>query len=173
MDLCGLARLLYLNQGIAEVLSRGGWDITRLATLHEAEEDAVYGLLDWLGRQVGDDEEVETGEVHDLISAAHEAARVAWAAEGIESGADLYVDAWKAKREYELTQIRDRRIKEVAKLIPVRGKAKREHWPSCRERKLEAAGDDHNQRERIESDERDRWHHEAEQGPGHGRLLQG
>ena len=157
MDLCDLARLLYLDQGLAEQLGRGGWTITRLATLHGAEDEALMGMLDWLERECGGAEGVDTGELYDLIKAAHEAAKVSWTAEGAGGSADLYVASMQARREKELTAIRTKKIDEVAKLIPAKGTALRVKWPSCREKRLAAAGADENQRESIEKDERERW----------------
>ena len=139
MDLCELARVLYLDQALAERLSRGGWSVTRLATMQDAEEEALFGLMDWLERTAEEDQTTDTSELHDLIKAAHEAAKVAWAAEGSGSGADLYVAAMQARREKELTAIRDRRIGEVSKFIPMKGTAARAKWPSCRERRLALA----------------------------------
>ena len=176
MDLCDLARLLYFDQGLAEQLGRGGWTITRLATLHGAEDEALMGLLEWLERECSGADGVDNGELYDLIKAAHEAAKVSWAAEGTGGGADLYVASMQARREKELTAIRAKKIDEVAKLIPAKGTALRVKWPSCREKRLAAAGADENQRESIEKDERERWVREytqARRRPGHGRDLRG
>ena len=115
------------------------------------------GLVSWLERHVEDGVDVEMDPVHELICAAHEVARARWMAEGAGGDSELYVASMSARRDMEKMVALGRRHQEVTRVIPRAGKAVRERWPSCREMRLAAAGENQDMTENIEKGERERW----------------
>ena len=132
-----------------------GWNVQRLGTLHDIEDEVLGGVLHELEGRLGHPVEAEV--LIGLIEVCHAAADVAWRIEGKTSGAELLVAHEQKKLQDKLNEWREFSKGKVLDVVPLKGTAKVTRWPTRLQRKLNEAGDNQALRESAEKQERVRW----------------
>lgn len=157
-DMDSLTLLAGLSQApldLAEGLEALGWNVTRPGTIEEDDEEtldeACLVLRDRVKRPV------MISQVKSLVGIARAAAEVAWRVEGKSPDADLMMAHAASMLQRKINERRAQETERVAGLIPRKGTAKVDRWPSRYAKKLDLAGDNSTLRESVERSERARW----------------
>ena len=178
--LVGLGGLCGCPLEVPRILEGMGWNVQRLGTLHDVEEEVLGEVLHELERRLGHPIEAEV--LIGLVEVCHAAAEVAWRIEGKTSGAELFVAHEQKKLQDKLNEWREYSRGKISDVVPVKGTAKIVRWPTRLQRRLNEAGDNQALRESAEKQERIRWSKElknllldgrcpAVQGEDPGREL--
>ena len=81
-----------------------GWNVQRLGTLHDIEDEVLGGVLQELEGRLGHPVEAEV--LIGLVEVCHAAADVAWRVEGKTSGAELLVAHEQKKLQDKMNEWR-------------------------------------------------------------------
>ena len=140
---------------MARALEEMGWNVQRLGTLGDKDEEMIAAVLLSVEEKLGVSMEAEP--LIALIEVAATAAEVAWRVEGATSGAELLVAHEQKKLQDKLSEWRTLSAGRLMEKVPVKGTAVVPRWPTRLQRKLQEAGDDQRLRDRAEKEERSRW----------------
>lgn len=150
-----VAALTGKSPDLAGRLVTRGWSVQRLGTLADLDEHSLEGVA--LGLEEADKRPVDMEELRGLIEVSAVAAKLAWEIEGRSPNAELLIAHMARELEIKINEQRKEAMKNLRDLIPRKGKAKIERWPTRLEKKLYRAGDDQDLRAKAEKDERTRW----------------
>ena len=156
-----LAGLCGVPAKMAEGLEKLGWNVQRLGTLDDGDEETVGAVIASLEEHLK--EGVSGEELLKLVEVASKAAKVNWRVEGKSPEADLLVAHATSELFDKVGQMKKLADKKVVDLVPKFGTAKLDRWPTRLSKKLNMAGDNPALRESIEKNERTRWIKELRQ----------
>ena len=154
-SLVTLAGLSGLPLGMARSLEEEGWNVQRLGTLDDNDEDMVSVVLTSLEAKAGCSLDPEP--LLALIETAGKAVEVSWNMEGRSSDAELAVVPHQKNLQDKLNWWRNRVVEKLSADAPKKGTAKVVRWPTKLQRKLNEVGDDARLRDRAKKEERSRW----------------
>lgn len=159
ISLISLGDVLGCDPRLTGALTRLGWNVARLATLKDDEDDGemIELLMLNVHDSVDDGYKVHAGELTELIAGAQSMAQTGWATEGRLGGSDLVESSCLARAAERLVGLRKENAVGIHAKIPARGKAPRTRWPTRIGKRLAQVEDDAAQREIVERDERERW----------------
>ena len=155
-DMALVCSLAGLTAEETRAMERGGWTVTRLATLEGCEKEILEAVI-WRVQQQLDTFDLEMGKLRDLVnrSSIRAKTRHAWDA---KRGSQDLLDAHVAhQREVRRKVFGDLVSEDVKSRVELVGSAKRARWPTRLSMKLHIASSDLALRELAEKQERDRW----------------
>ena len=157
-----LAGLIGVPLPIARGLEELGWNVQRLGTLDDKDEEMIAAVLKSLEDKLGMG--VDAQPLLGLVEVAAKAAEVSWRVEGNTSGAELLVAHEAKKLQDKMNEWRTVAESKLREAIPRRGTAKVVRWPTRLQKKLQEIGtDDQRLRDKVEREERARWVRELRQ----------
>eukprot|EP00435_Cladocopium_sp_Y103_P069397 s861_g33.t1 len=146
--LVGLGGLSGCPLEVVRALEELGWNVQRLGTLHDEEEEVIGVVLQSLEEHLRSPIDVQV--LLGLIEVCNAAAQVAWKVEGSTSGAELLVAHEQRRLQDKLNEWRQVAKKSLLEKVPAKGTAKVTRWPTKLQRRLNAAGDNQNLRDAAE-----------------------
>ena len=154
-SLVALASLSGCPPEVGRVLEGLGWIVQRLGTLEDAEQE----LLDKVAMSMEEKtrQPVDMAVLSTLIDVAAKAAKISWNAEGRSGDAELLVTHLAKEMEDKMNAHRLAAAERLRQMVPRKGKAKVQRWPTRLHRRLNEAGDNQALRESVERNERNRW----------------
>ena len=154
-DLLVLAGLSGCPLPIARGLKDLGWNVQRLGTLGEDDEELIGVILQSLEEKLG--VPLDPQPLIGLVEVSRKAAEVSWRVEGRGSDAELLVVHHQKKLQDKMNEWREFSRERLSLEIPSKGKAAVVRWPTRLAKRLEVAGSDQALRENAEKGERARW----------------
>ena len=156
MDLEVLADVVGLNRELASALKSQGWKVTKVGALNGMEVEVKDSIRIGL-ELVTPGLLIDPSDLDDMIQAADAAAQTVWSVHGGLRDTDLALAHRMKKSQERLTEIRKKRMEDIAKKVELVGKAPRTTWPTRLSKKLAGVGDDPNLRAEVENKEREKW----------------
>ena len=154
-DLVVLGEVTKCDVDVAKGLVGLGWNVTKLGALVGEEGYVLEEICDKVAALLG--RPVSVRDLQALALAAEASAKLIWKGEGCSSSAALLVASELKKAEDSLNVLRRIQQEAIAKVVPRKGSAALTRWPTRREKRLSAAGDNLALREGVEKSERNRW----------------
>ena len=154
-DLVVLAGLSGCPLVLAKGLKELGWNVQRLGTLGDQDEELIATALRSLEERLG--MPVDPQPLLGLIEVAAKAAEISWRVEARTSDAELLVIHHQKKLQDKMNEWRAIAQEGLNLAVPEKGKAPVARWPTRLAKRLNSAGQDQRLREKAEKDERSRW----------------
>ena len=154
-SLVALSSLSGCPPEVGRVLEEIGWNVQRLGTLDDADEESIEAVATSVEEKMR--KPLDVAVLLALIEVAAKAAKVSWQAEGRSGDAELLVAHMVKEMEDKMNLHRRAAAEKLRQMVPRKGKAKVQRWPTRLHRRLNEAGDNQALRESVERNERNRW----------------
>ena len=143
------------NVDAARALVEAGWNVTRLGALVGEADDILEEICLKISGRLA--EELTVRQLKAIALTAEGSAKMIWRTEGATNGSELLVASELKKMEERLNYVRNIQQEMIAAVVPRKGTAVVTRWPTRREKRISAAGDNAALREGVERSERERW----------------
>eukprot|EP00438_Fugacium_kawagutii_P021417 Skav230575 [mRNA] locus=scaffold971:157894:160071:- [translate_table: standard] len=150
-----LAGLAKCPADLAQGLEDLGWNVTRLGTVEDGDQETLDEICLALRAKVG--RMFAISDLEPLLDLARTTAEVAWRVEGKAPDADLMMAHAASMLQRKINEQRAAATAVAVRKIPRKGTAKVERWPSRYAKKMDEAGDNSALRDSVERNERLRW----------------